>query len=244
MLLDPRAATWRPRAAEVLARARRRPALQARAARGAARDRDRGAAIASPSWSASWRAPARTSRPPRRTSVPPPPACIPSQPPRASSTSALATSTPRASTARSRGASSSMPSRSTSRPVRPTGRWRSTTRLRSYLPELAALAANAPFHDGRDTGLASVRPKISEMLPRQGVPPILAELGRLRRRAALGNRRRGPAGGRLPGGGSCARIRAFGTLELRVPDAQTTVGEAAAIAALRPGARRLARRPP
>ena len=30
--------------------------------------------------------------------------------------------------------------------------------LRSYLPELAALAANAPFYEGRDTGLASVRP--------------------------------------------------------------------------------------
>ena len=30
--------------------------------------------------------------------------------------------------------------------------------LRSHLPELAALAANAPFHAGRDTGLASIRP--------------------------------------------------------------------------------------
>ncbi|HEV2075240.1 MAG TPA: glutamate-cysteine ligase family protein, partial [Thermoleophilaceae bacterium] len=45
--------------------------------------------------------------------------------------------------------------------------------LRSHLPELAALAANAPLHDGRDTGLASVRPKIAELLPRQGVPPAL-----------------------------------------------------------------------
>ncbi len=33
--------------------------------------------------------------------------------------------------------------------------------LRSYLPELAALAANAPFHAGRDSGLASIRPTIS-----------------------------------------------------------------------------------
>ena len=43
--------------------------------------------------------------------------------------------------------------------------------LRGYLPELAALAANAPFYAGRDTGFASVRPLIGTMLPRQGVPP-------------------------------------------------------------------------
>src|SRR3954447_20375091 len=45
--------------------------------------------------------------------------------------------------------------------------------LRGHLPELAALAANAPFHAGRDTGLASVRPLISTLLPRQGVPPVI-----------------------------------------------------------------------
>ena len=102
--------------------------------------------------------------------------------------------------------------------------------LRSYLPELAALAANAPFHDGRDTGLASVRPKIGEMLPRQGVPPILA--GWDDYAAAL---RWGTAAGVLPEPGcwwwELRPHPAFGTLELRVPDAQTTVGEAAAIAA-------------
>ena len=45
--------------------------------------------------------------------------------------------------------------------------------LRSHLPLLAALAASAPFHEGRDTGLASVRPLIAGQLPRQGVPPLL-----------------------------------------------------------------------
>jgi len=102
--------------------------------------------------------------------------------------------------------------------------------LRSYLPELAALAANAPFHDGRDTGLASVRPKISEMLPRQGVPPILA--GWDDYVTAL---RWGIAAEVLPEVGcwwwELRPHPAFGTLELRVPDAQTTVGEAGAIAA-------------
>src|SRR6185295_11057581 len=39
--------------------------------------------------------------------------------------------------------------------------------LRSLLPELAALAANAPLHAGRDTGLASIRPTIAVYLQRQ-----------------------------------------------------------------------------
>ena len=45
--------------------------------------------------------------------------------------------------------------------------------LRSYLPEIAALAVNGPFLAGEDTGLASVRPKLAELLPRQGVPPVI-----------------------------------------------------------------------
>ena len=102
--------------------------------------------------------------------------------------------------------------------------------LRSFLPELAALAANAPFHDGRDTGLASVRPKIAEMLPRQGIPPALSDWDDYA--AAL---RWGTAAGVLPDPGcwwwELRPHPAFGTLELRVPDAQTTLAEAAAIAA-------------
>ena len=58
--------------------------------------------------------------------------------------------------------------------------------LRSHLPELAALAANAPFHAGRDTGLASIRPTIAVYLQRQGVPPCDPELGVVRGRAELG----------------------------------------------------------
>ena len=45
--------------------------------------------------------------------------------------------------------------------------------VRSYLPDLAALAGNAPLHAGRDTGLASLRPEIAGLLPRQGIPPVL-----------------------------------------------------------------------
>ena len=102
--------------------------------------------------------------------------------------------------------------------------------LRAYLPEIAALAANAPFHGGADTGLASVRPKISEQLPRQGVPPPLSSWEEFA--AAL---RWGAAAGSTPTPASWWwELRPhpeFGTLEVRVPDTQTTVGEAAAVAA-------------
>jgi glutamate---cysteine ligase / carboxylate-amine ligase len=102
--------------------------------------------------------------------------------------------------------------------------------LRSLLPELAALAANAPFYEGIDTGLASVRPKISEQLPRQGVPPPLADWEEYAGELAWGAR-----AGSIPVARSWWwELRPhpeFGTLELRVPDAQTTVEEAAAVAA-------------
>ena len=103
--------------------------------------------------------------------------------------------------------------------------------LRSYLPELAGLAANAPFYRGVDTGLASIRPKISEMLPRQGVPPALTGLDDLAAALAWGTR-----AGALPGPRTWwweLRLHPFhGTVELRVPDQQTTVAETAAIAAV------------
>ena len=80
--------------------------------------------------------------------------------------------------------------------------------LRSYLPELLALAANAPFYGGEDSGLATVRPKLNELLPRQGVPPAIPSWDELRRRPALGRARRRRARGRASGGGSCGRTRA------------------------------------
>lgn len=106
--------------------------------------------------------------------------------------------------------------------------------MRAFLPELAALAANAPIHCGRDTTLASVRPLISELLPRQGMPPPLggwqeyadalnwgAAAGRLGRPAEWWWELRPHAG--------------LGTLEIRVPDAQTTVAEASAVGAVAVG---------
>jgi carboxylate-amine ligase len=97
--------------------------------------------------------------------------------------------------------------------------------LRSHLPELAALAANAPFYEGHDSGLASVRPRLSGLLPRQGVPPALESFeayAQALRWCAFDDPRQWWWELRLH--------PLFGTLEVRVPDTQTTVEETAAIA--------------
>jgi carboxylate-amine ligase len=103
--------------------------------------------------------------------------------------------------------------------------------LRSYLPELSALAANAPFHEGRDSGLASVRPRIAAMLPRQGIPPALGSWAAFERALQWGT-----SAGALPDARRWwweLRLHpTFGTIEVRVADAQTTVGETAACAAV------------
>src|SRR3954453_13525548 len=103
--------------------------------------------------------------------------------------------------------------------------------LRSYLPDLAALAANAPFYAGRDTGLASVRPKIADILPRQGVPPEIPSFEALAHYLNWGR----TTGTIREPGQWWFELRlhlTYGTVEVRVPDAQTTVAETAAIAAV------------
>jgi len=99
--------------------------------------------------------------------------------------------------------------------------------LRSHLPELAALAANAPFYEGHDSGLASVRSRISGLLPRQGVPPALPTWDAYEealRWCAFDDPRQWWWELRLH--------PLFGTVEVRVPDTQSTVADTAAIAAV------------
>jgi carboxylate-amine ligase len=102
---------------------------------------------------------------------------------------------------------------------------------RSYLPLLAALAANGVFYEGHDSELASVRPKLSELLPRQGVPPAISSWEEHAAALAWGT-----AAGSLNGPRTWWwELRPhpqFGTLEFRVPDAQSSVGDGAAVAAL------------
>jgi glutamate---cysteine ligase / carboxylate-amine ligase len=103
--------------------------------------------------------------------------------------------------------------------------------LRGHLPEVAALAAAAPFHEGRDTGLASIRPVVAGQLPRQGMPPLIASW-----EAWAQDLRWGAASGTVPE----PRVwwwelrphPTFGTLEVRVPDVQPTTAGAGAIAAV------------
>jgi carboxylate-amine ligase len=97
--------------------------------------------------------------------------------------------------------------------------------LRGHLPELAALAACAPFHEGRDTGLASIRPLIAGMLPRQGVPPALPSWEVFAEGLAW-------AGDPGAWWWELRPHRHHGTLEVRVPDAQPTLEDAAAVAAV------------
>jgi carboxylate-amine ligase len=102
--------------------------------------------------------------------------------------------------------------------------------LREQLPALAALAGASPFYEGRDTGLASVRPKLSELLPRQGIPPAFADWEAYARALSWG---------RAPGAfaDACwwweARLHpVHGTIEVRVCDTQATVGETASMGAV------------
>ena len=103
--------------------------------------------------------------------------------------------------------------------------------LRSYLPLLAALAANGPFYEGADTGFASVRPKLGELLPRQGIPPSFSSWEAYAR--ALGPETTAGTYGELRTWWWELRPHPrYGTLELRVPDSQSTVTDAVSIAAV------------
>ena len=102
--------------------------------------------------------------------------------------------------------------------------------LRSYLPALAALGANAPFYEGVDSGFASVRPMIGQLLPRQGIPPAFATIGELASAHEFGR-----ATGTFEPGAWWWELRLhplYGTVEVRVPDQQAEVWETAALAAV------------
>lgn len=101
--------------------------------------------------------------------------------------------------------------------------------LRSYLPEIGALATNSPFAEGRDTGLCSIRAKLNEAFPRSGVPPAFGTWD-----AYVGLLDWGRTGGLFPDQSHLwwdLRLHpSYGTVEIRVADAQTRVRDNAAIA--------------
>src|SRR3954452_578944 len=102
--------------------------------------------------------------------------------------------------------------------------------LRSFLPEIAALAANAAWYEGRDSGMASVRPLLCALLPRQGMPPAIATWDDFAATLAWGR-----GAGVMPDPGfwwwELRPHVTHGTLEVRVPDSQATIEDAAGIAA-------------
>ena len=103
--------------------------------------------------------------------------------------------------------------------------------LRSYLPEIAALGANSPFFEGRDTGMRSMRPKLNAFFPRSGVPPAFASWDELVAFVDWGR-----SGGLFPDASHFwwdLRLHpALGTIELRVADTQTRVEDSSALIAL------------
>jgi carboxylate-amine ligase len=103
--------------------------------------------------------------------------------------------------------------------------------LRGYLPEVAALAANGAWYGGEDTGMASMRPKVAEALPRQGMPPDIPSWD-----ALAADLRWGAAAGVVVDPRNWWwELRPhveYGTLELRVPDTQTTIAESGGVVAL------------
>jgi carboxylate-amine ligase len=104
-------------------------------------------------------------------------------------------------------------------------------RIRAHLPLILALSANSPFWRGHDSGMDSFRTPLFQAFPRAGIP-----------------RRFGSYDAYVECVDTLLRLDAFpeptfiwwdvrlqprfGTVEVRIADAQTTVGEVAALAAL------------
>ena len=103
--------------------------------------------------------------------------------------------------------------------------------MRAHLPMLLALSGNSPFWQGRDTGLASMRTPLFQAFPRVGIPrrfrsyaDYVESIDILLRCDAF------PEPTFLWWD---VRLQPrFGTLEIRVMDAQTRVADTAALAAL------------
>ena len=108
---------------------------------------------------------------------------------------------------------------------------RASNGMRKWVPTLAALGANSPFWHGRDSGLASTRAALLRSFPRTGVPRAFRSYEDF-----LGTVADVTAAGALRDYTTIwwdLRVHPrLGTLEVRVPDVQTSIAEAGALAAL------------
>ncbi len=104
-------------------------------------------------------------------------------------------------------------------------------RLRSHLPLLLALSANSPFWQGRETGLASARTPLFQAFPRVGVPRAFVDYDDYVSTIDLLLRCEAFPEPTFLWWDVRLQPR-FGTVEVRIMDAQTTVADSAALTAL------------
>ena len=105
-------------------------------------------------------------------------------------------------------------------------------RLRQVLPELLAISANSPFLDGFDSGLASSRSQIfTKSFPRCGIPEPFGDWTTYGDHVDLLVRTRSIVE-HTQLWWSVRPHHAYGTVELRICDAQTSAEESTALAGL------------
>lgn len=105
-------------------------------------------------------------------------------------------------------------------------------RLRPVLPTLLAASANSPFLDGRDSGLHSARTvSFTRLFPRCGIPDAYGSWGAYREYIEMLQATRSVVE-YTQVWWSVRPHFSFGTVEVRICDAQTTAAESDALAAL------------
>lgn len=106
-----------------------------------------------------------------------------------------------------------------------------SNRLRVEIPLLLALSVNSPFWQGRDTGLASARTPLFQAFPRVGIPRAFADYAEYVEAVDVLIRCKAVPEPTFLWWDVRPQPR-FGTVEVRIMDAQTTLAETAALAAL------------
>jgi carboxylate-amine ligase len=104
-------------------------------------------------------------------------------------------------------------------------------RMRAHLPLLLALSANSPFWQGRDTGLASARTPLFQAFPRVGIPRAFGTYAEYAATVDLLIRCEAFPESTFLWWDVRPQPR-FGTVEVRICDAQTSVSQTAALVAL------------
>lgn len=104
-------------------------------------------------------------------------------------------------------------------------------RIRGHLPVLLALSANSPYWQGRDTGLASARTPLFQAFPRVGMPQVFEGYDHYVETVDLLIRTEALPDHTLLWWDVRPQPR-FGTVEVRIMDAQTTLENTAALTAL------------